>query len=187
MNHPKPEEWVAYIYGETAGTLKRELREHLNSCDQCRGEIGGWQRSLKGLDTWKVPRARSRQPKLLLPMLSWAAGAAIILLLGIVIGRATSPKVDVEKLQQAIAPRIADQLRSEMAEVARDEAARAGAFTLASGRRYTDQVAQQLYVAVKKDVDTLAYNTDAGLSHNAQQLYQLANYKEPPTATTPNQ
>lgn len=187
MNHPKPEEWVAYMYGETPGTVKRELREHLNSCDQCREEIGGWQRSLKGLDAWKLPRARSRQPKLFLPMLSWAAAAAIILLLGIVIGRATSPKLDVEKLRQAIAPRIADELRSEMAEIARDEAAGAGALTLASGRRYTDQMAQQLYESLKKDVDTVALNTEAGLSHTAQQLYQLADYKEPQTPGTPNQ
>jgi hypothetical protein len=187
MNHPKPEQWVAYIYGDTAATVKRDLRDHLNSCDQCREEIEGWQRSLKGLDAWKLPRARSRQPKLLLPMLSWAAGAAIILLLGIVIGRATSPKLDVEKLRQAIAPRIVDELRSEMAEVARDEAARAGALSFASGRRYTDQVARQLFVAVKKDVDTLAYNTDVGLRDTAQQLYQLADYKEPRTPATPNQ
>jgi hypothetical protein len=187
MNHPKPEEWVAYMYGETPGTVKRELREHLNSCDQCREEIGGWQRSLKGLDTWKLPRARSRQSKLLLPMLSWAAAAAIILLLGIVIGRATSPKLDVEKLRQAIAPRIADELRSELAEVARDEAAHAGAITLASSRRYTDQVGQQVYDSIKKDVDTLALNTDMGLHQTAQQLYQLADYKEPQTPPTSNQ
>ncbi len=97
MNHPKPEEWVAYMYGETPGTVKRELREHLNSCDQCREEIGGWQRSLKGLDTWKLPRARNRQPKLFLPMLSWAAAAAIILLLGIVIGRSHQPEAGCRK------------------------------------------------------------------------------------------
>ena len=187
MNHPKPEEWVPYIYGETTGTPKRELSAHLNSCAQCREEIRGWQRSLKGLDAWKLPRARSRQPKLWLPALSWAVGAAMILFLGVVIGRATSPKLDVEKLRQAIAPRIAEDLRSELAEVAREEAARAGALTLASGRSYTDQVAQQLYISVKKDIDTVALNTEAGLSHTAQQLYQLADYKEPQTPGTSNQ
>jgi hypothetical protein len=175
MNHPKPEEWVAYIYGETTSALKRDLRDHLNSCDQCREEIGGWQRSLKGLDTWKLPRARSTPLKLLLPMLSWAAAAAMVLFLGIVIGRATSPEVDLEKLRQALAPQIADQLRSELAEVARDS------------RRYTDQASQQVYVSVKQDVDMLAFNTDAGLRHTAQQLYQLADYKEPQTPSTPNQ
>ena len=41
MNHPKPEEWVPYIYGETTGTARRELSDHLNSCDQCREEIKG--------------------------------------------------------------------------------------------------------------------------------------------------
>jgi len=187
MNHPKPEEWVPFIYGETTGTARRELSDHLDSCDQCREEIKGWQRSLKGLDAWKLPRARSRQTTVWMPMLSWAVGAAMILFLGVVIGRATSPKVDVEKLRQAIAPRIAEDLRSQLAEVAREEAARAGALTLASGRQYTDQVAQQLYISVKKDIDTVALNTEAGLSHTAQQLYQLADYKEPQTPGTSNQ
>lgn len=187
MNHPKPEEWVPYIYGETTGTAKRELHDHLNSCDQCREEIRGWQRSLKGLNAWKLPRARSRQPASWLPMLSWAVGAAMILFLGVVIGRASSPKVDVEKLRQAIAPRIAEDLRAQLTQVAREEAARAGALTFASGQRYTDQVAQQLYNSVKKDIDTVALNTEAGLSHTAQQLYQLADYNEPQTPGTSNQ
>ncbi len=74
-----------------------------------------------------------------------------------------------------------------MAEVAREEAARAGELTLASCRRYTDQMGQQVYDSLKKDVDTVALNTEAGLSHTAQQLYQLADYKEPQTPGTPNQ
>ncbi len=113
--------------------------------------------------------------------------ATIVLLFGILIGRASAPKVDMAKLSEAVAPQIQAELSAQLSQLAREEAARAGALSFASGRRYTDQIAQQLYVALKKDVDTVALNTEAGLSHTAQQLYQLADYKEPQTQTSPNQ
>ena len=46
MNHPKPEEWVPYVFGEATGTAKRELRAHLRNCQQCRAEVDTWKRSL---------------------------------------------------------------------------------------------------------------------------------------------
>ena len=35
------------------------------------------------------------------------------------------------------------------------------------------------FVSLKKDVDTVALNTDAGLRDTAQELVQLADYKQP--------
>jgi len=180
MNHPKPEEWVPYVYGETTGTVRRQLSEHLRECAHCRQEIESWQHSLKGLDAWKLPGGRQPLPSVMLPFLKWAVAAVVVLFAGVVIGRATAPRVDVEKLRATIAPQIQQQLNSQLAELAQQEAARAAALS----RRYTDQVAQQLYLAVKRDVDTLAVNTDEGLRHTAQQLVQLADFQEPEPLNT---
>jgi hypothetical protein len=185
MNHPKPEEWVPYVYGEATSAARRELAAHLQDCPQCREEIETWKRSLRRLDAWKVPRTRPTS-ELLMPFLKWAAAAAIVLATGISIGRATAPKADVEKLRLAIAPQIRRDLSREMSQVVREELARTAALTLASSRSYTDQAAQQIYILLKKDVDTLAVNADVQLRHTAQQLVQLADYEEPKSPAQPN-
>lgn len=187
MNHPKPEEFVPYVYGESTGAVRRQLTDHLRNCPQCRQEIESWQRSLKGLDSWKLPRQSRKPSGLVLPVLRWTVAAALILFAGILVGRATAPKVDMEKLRAAVAPQIQKELSVQLAQLAREEATRAAALSLASGRSYTDQMAHELYVALKKDVDTVAFNTDAGLRNTAQQLVQLADYKEPQPLDTPNQ
>jgi hypothetical protein len=179
MNHPKPEEWVPYVFGETTRATHRQLADHLQSCPQCREEIELWQRTRHGLESWKLPQLRRTRPGSARPVLKWAMAAAAVLFAGILIGRTTAPQVDIEKLRAAVVPQIQQELSAQMAQLAREEAARAASLSLASSRRYTDQLAQQLYVAVKKDVDTLALNTDAGLRHTAQQLVQLADFKQP--------
>jgi len=185
MNHPKAEEWVPYVYGDITKATRRHLAEHLQKCAQCREEVELWQRSLSTLDRWKLPKARPKRPVLALPLLKWAMAAAIVLFAGILIGRATAPRADMEKLRAEVVPQIQRELSGQMAQLAREEAARAASVSLASSRRYADQLAQQLYLAVKKDVDTLALNTDAGLRDTAQQLVQLADYKQP--VKTPNE
>jgi hypothetical protein len=186
MNHPKPEEWVPYVYGESTSTSRRELTSHLKECPQCRQEIESWKRNLNRLDSWKLPGPPRMRWILPAPVLKWAAAAAMILMAGILIGRATAPKVDTEKLRLAITPEIQKDLSGQMTELVRQEVARASSFTLASSRRYSDQVGQHVYVLLKKDVDTVAVNAAAGLRNTAQQLVELADYKEPLTSTPPN-
>jgi hypothetical protein len=190
MNHPKPEEWVPYVYGEATSVARRDLAEHLRDCAQCREEIETWKRNLRRLDAWKLPKVR-RPADVLVPFLKWAAAAVIVLAAGISIGRATASRVDIEKLRAAIAPEIRQDLNREMAQLVRQEVARATSLTLASDRKYTDQVAeayaQQIYVMLKKQIDTLAVNAEVGLRHTAQQLVQLADYKEPEISVDPNQ
>jgi anti-sigma factor RsiW len=190
MNHPKPEEWVPYVYGEATSTMRRELAAHLQDCPRCRTEIETWKRSLSRLDAWKLPRVQPPS-ELLVPLLKWAVAAAVVLAVGISIGRATAPKVDVEKLRLALAPQLERDLSREMVQLVRQEVVRTTSLTLASDRRYADQVAaeyaQQIYVVLKKDLDTVALNADAGLRNTEQQLFQLADYKEPENPATPNQ
>lgn len=187
MNHPKPEEWVPFIYGETTGQTRRTLQSHLESCAQCRRETDAWRQSMNLLDSWKVPRAKRPHALVAIPWFGWATATAVVLLCGVFLGRATAPKVDAEKLRTALAPEIRKELSAELAQLVRDETARTASLTLASSRRYTDQIAQQLYFAVKKDVDTLAVNADASLRNTAQQLVQLADYHPEQNPSEPNQ
>jgi len=186
MTHPKPEEWVPYVYGETSAEQRGDLAAHLQQCPQCRATIDSWKHTLHRLDGWRVAEA-SRPSEILAPWLNWAAAAAILLFAGILIGRATSPKVDVEKLRASIAPEVRGEVSREMAQLVQAEIARNASATLASGHRYTDQVAQQLYAVLKKDVDTIALNADAGLRHTAEELVQLADYRVNQNPALPNQ
>jgi anti-sigma factor RsiW len=78
MNHPKPEEWVPYVFGEATGAARRELRAHLRDCQQCREEVETWKRSLGRLDSWKLSRLRFSS-ELIFPVLKFAVAAAILL------------------------------------------------------------------------------------------------------------
>ena len=171
MNHPKPEEWVPYLFGETTAVARRELRAHLRECQQCRGEVDTWKRSLVKLDSWKLSRVRLSSD-MLFPVLKFAAAAAIMLAVGISIGRATAPKVDANQVLR--------QVNQQMSQLVQQEVSRTAALLLTQDRHYTDQMAQQLYVLVKKDIDTLAVNT-------AEQLVRLADYQDPAAQASPNQ
>jgi hypothetical protein len=190
MTHPKPEEWVPYVYGETTSTTRRSLKAHLKECRQCREEIETWMRTRRGLDAWKLTRERL-MPQTLMPVLKWAAAAVVVLMAGISVGRSTAPKVDTSKLRAAITAEIQNNLRMEMAQLARQEAVQTASITLDASRRYAEQTAasyaQQTYVLLKRDVDTIAVNADEGLRRTAAQLVQLADSNEPENSTTKNQ
>jgi anti-sigma factor RsiW len=187
MNHPKLEEWAPYVYGECPSATRRELAEHLKDCPQCRGEIETWKRSLHRLDSWRLPKTQRTRFEFMAPLVKWAAAAVLMLAAGIAIGRATAPKLDVEKLKTAIASGIQRDLNQQMTELVHQEVARAASLTLASSHRYSEQVGQQVYVLLKKDVDTMAVNAAAGLRRTAQQIVELADYSAPQTPNTPNQ
>jgi anti-sigma factor RsiW len=187
MNHPKPEEWVPYVYGEAPANVRQKLAAHLNGCPQCREEIETWKRNLNRLDAWKMPgTARTRTP-LAIPFVRWAAAAALMLAAGILIGRATASKIDAEQLHRTVAAELRRDLDQELAPLVRQEVSKATSLTLASSHRYSDQVGQQVYVLLKKDVDTVAVNAAVGLRRTAQRLVELADYKEPQIPAAPNE
>ena len=206
MNHPKREEWVPYLFGETRSEARRQLKAHLKECAECRHEIESWQRSLGRLDAWRLPLIPKPAPALT-PFLNLAAAAALVLLLGFGIGRLTA-RVDVEKIRAAIEPEIRRELSQEFAGLVREEVAKSASATLAASGQQTDQAMTLLakalderwmednraiyaglekvesqsfgqFVSLKKDLDTVALNTDAGLRDTQQELVQLADYKQP--------
>ncbi len=210
MNHPKQEEWVPYLFGEAKAPERRRLKEHLRACPECRDEFAAWRRNLKQLDAWKLPPAE-RPRATFEPVLKWAFATVVVLVLGagFAIGRLTSATVSAERVRAAIEP----QLRQEIAQMLQSELDITSASTLAAAGQQTEALfeayveafeedqaeigrniqaaltqleSRQLadYVALKRDVDTLAVNTDAGLRLTEQQLVQLAD--NTPAASNPH-
>jgi len=91
MNHPKPEEWTPYLFGETTPDRARTLAEHLQRCPECSAEIAGWQRSLRRLDRWRLPAPRRHAAGRPGPALKWGIAAALMLGAGFGLGRFNGP------------------------------------------------------------------------------------------------
>src|SRR4051812_30949051 len=109
MNHPKREEWVPYLFGETSSAVARQLEAHLQGCPECREELDGWKNNLGRLDAWKLPQAATVRG-MVEPFFKWAAAAAIVLAVGFGIGRITWARANVEAVRAAIEPEMRKQL-----------------------------------------------------------------------------
>ena len=206
MNHPKREEWVPYLFGETSSSASRHLKAHLQTCPECREVVENWKSSVGRLDAWKLPAvALAHEPLRFQPFLKWAAAAALVLFVGFAIGRVTSTKTDVEHLRAAFEPYI----RNEMARAAAANLAASAEqtrklmadYSTAFDLKRTEDI-QAIYAALdkldsqrvadalslKQELDTVAVNADAGLRHTEQQLVQLADYTQPAGfSTTPKE
>ncbi|HEY5913001.1 MAG TPA: zf-HC2 domain-containing protein [Verrucomicrobiae bacterium] len=190
MNHPEREEWVPFLYGEAKPEMRRQLAAHLDACAECRAEIEGWQRSLRRLDHWRLPAKRLRA-EWFPPVLRWAAATALVLGLGIGLGRFTAGGADAEKVRARIEPQLRETLRQEMTLLVREEMSRTSATTLAAAGDQAEKLLaayntiqqtrraedlDRLYLAIKKQLDTVAINTQ-------REFVQLADYVRP---TDPN-
>jgi hypothetical protein len=188
MKHPEREEWVPFIFGEADAGQKRQLESHLDDCAECRDEVQSWQRSLGRLDSWKLPAVAKRRAKFV-PLAKWAAAAAVVLCVGFAMGRSTAHG-DTEKVRAA----VERDLRGELAQIARDEAAKTAtlAITAFSQKTETRRTAENRVIfaalerletqhatdclTLKKELDTLAINADAWLRQTEEQLVQFADY-----------
>jgi Putative zinc-finger len=216
MNHPKPEEWAPYVFGETNAEVRRRLHQHLKSCPECQVLVQDWKRSLGRLDAWKLPR-RARFGQVLSPLLKWAAATAVVLVLGVgfALGRLAGPKADPQAVRAVIEPQIRLELQRELAALLRRELAQTTTTTLTAAGEQSkdlllnyaraleskraeenqallaalDKLNQQRLadvVSLKKDIDTIALNTDAGLRQTERQLVQLADYTSPGRPPNPS-
>jgi hypothetical protein len=191
MKHPEREEWIPFVFGEADAGRTRQLHSHLDECAECRDEIQSWQRSLVRLDSWELPRVTKRRANIV-PLVKWGAAAAVVLCVGFAMGRNTA-HADAEKVRAA----VERDLRGELAQIARDEAAKTASLAItgfsqkAETRRTADNraiyaVLERLEtqhatdcVTLKKELDTLAINADAGLRQTEEQLVQFADYSRP--------
>ncbi len=197
MNHPPREDWVPYLFGEAKTETRRELRQHLQSCPDCRAEMDRWKRTLGQLDAWKLPHPAGIRERFA-PVFRWAIATAVLMLgIGFTVGRFTSPTADPAQLRAAIEPQLRHELRTELARILEQQvASTAGATLAASGEQTkqwladyaralnarleaerTERIADCL--SLKQDVDTLAINADATLRRTQQGLAVLAQYQQP--------
>jgi Ni,Fe-hydrogenase III component G len=127
------------------------------------------------LDAWKLPRT-NRRLDVVAPFLKWAAAAVIVLGLGFGFGRLTARQADLEKVRAQVEPEI----RREFAEMLRREIDKSAATTLTQAQRQAEEVGAAYYALLKKDLDTVAINTDVSLQQAQQELLQVADYRQPP-------
>ena len=208
MNHPTREEWMSYLYGELTAEEHSSLAAHLAVCPDCKTRVGDWRAARRNLDAWQLPARRGRV-RLQLPVLRWAAAAALVIGIGFGVGRfATPATANAGKIRAAIEPEIRQQLRQEFTQLLREELDKAASATLAASGEQTkhwvedyarafeakraqdrqaidaalDNMESQRFadfVSLKRDVDTVAVRTDAALRRAQQELFQLADYTQP--------
>lgn len=187
MNHPDREQWVPFLYGELKSDARRQLKAHLHECDECRTQLESWQHSLQRLDAWKLPRAKQKTAEVLGFFFRWAAAAALVLGLGFGIGYFTATGSKVGKLRAQLEPQIRESLRQEIHQMVQEESKRSALATLVAAEDHAEKLLaaynavqenrraadlENLYVAIKKQLDTVAINTEKG-------LLQFAGYTRP--------
>lgn len=207
MNHPEREKWVPFLYGEVTPEVRRQLTAHLEACAECREEVASWKHNLRRLDAWKLPQTRKPAERFV-PVLKWAAATLLVVALGFGIGRLSAagsmPASDWAQLKL----QLKRELKLELAQAVQDEVSRATPALLATARSEAgkqlvsyatsletqreadnqvirtvlDRLALQ-NLSLKKELDTVAVNTDAGLQQTEQQLAQFAVYKQPPNTS----
>jgi anti-sigma factor RsiW len=212
MNHPNDEQWMAYLYHELDAAERESLKAHLRTCGECKIKVGGWQETQRNLAAGRWTPKRLRGAASLRPATAfkWAV-AALFLCAGIAIGRLTMAPVSADTVRAEIEP----QLRREFAQMLHDEVNKSVTGTLqvsgeqtksllanyaaaAETNRAADNAAiltalnrlseQHIadYLLLKKDVDTVAVNTDLGFRSTQQELNQLADYPLPANAPNPS-
>ena len=199
MKHPDATEWIAFLYGELAPERKRELKAHLAGCAVCAAEMTNWRSGMAALDDWKLPATR-QNTRWVLPVLKWAAAAGLVLSMGFVIGRQTSP-VNAELVElKATVAQLAESVQRERGVNLTNSVniATAAANTetlrllseysqLQAEQRTTDQQAIALTLRsfetrlgrLRTELETVALNTENGFEQTRENLTRLASYSAP--------
>lgn len=197
VNHPGPQEWMAWLYDELPGAPRRELNAHLETCATCREQVAQWRRSLRLLDRWPLPVRAPAAVREWVPALRWAVAAVVLLAAGVGLGQITSSSTQAVKNLRAEVARLATererqrvedlkQLAAVATEAAGVEAARALVEFAASTAPQQQADKQALAAELKRvetrlnrlraELETLAVNTQNVFEQTHDHLSQLATY-----------
>jgi negative regulator of sigma E activity len=199
VNHPDATEWMAFLYGEVAPERKRALDKHLVECSVCTKQVSAWRSGMSALDDWKIPVTRATT-SWAMPVLKWAAAAAVVLCVGFVLGRQTSSaNAELVELKTSVA-QLADTLKRQQGEqltntvtlataAANTETLRllSGYSQLQAEQRYSDQQAigttlrsfETRLSRLRTELETVALNTENGFEQTHDNLTRLAAYSAP--------
>jgi len=198
VKHPDSSEWMSFLYGECPPERRRELDAHLDACPVCAGQVQTWRSSMNALNDWPLPAKRHARRQWV-PALKWAAAAAIVLAVGIAIGRQTSnASAEVAALKSSIADLTAVVEREHNYNFSNSLALAATANTetlrlmgdyarLQQEQRAADQEVIKTALRsfdlrlgrVRSDLQTVAVNTEAGFEQTHENLAQLVSYSMP--------
>jgi hypothetical protein len=189
LNHPKAEEWMAYLYDEIAPERKDELFQHLAHCAECGRQLNEWRTGMKALDSWKLAPAQHHKVNLRqsAPVLKWAAAAVLVLCVGFAAGRVSSgQKQEVAELKATVAQLVERTTETSLSEPAREELIRllASYSKLNEERRTEDgrvtaAALRELELRLGKlrsELETVALNTESGFRQTKEGLATLATY-----------
>ncbi len=120
MNHPDRDEWIPFICHESDPETRQRLAQHLEQCPDCAREVAGWRRSLRRLDQWTLPKPQTRILSLFSPGVKWGLAAALVLGVGVLIGRTTTPPpLSVPELRAQIESSLRSSFEARLQEVLR--------------------------------------------------------------------
>lgn len=206
MNHPSNDQWMCYCYDELPKGERAQLAAHLQACAVCAAKVREWEQARRELDTFKISVRRPRASyHLAAPLaLKWAA-AISVLCLAVALGwlgaaqRASGLKHEAE---------LKTQIRSEFASILQHEGERIQAAATAESQKRAgelikvfeaefaaeqkkelravyaalDKIDSQRasdFIALKKELGTLAVNADAEFRSTERHLQELATLAQP--------
>jgi hypothetical protein len=121
MKHPDREEWIPFLFGEATVEDRKRLSRHLEDCSECAREIAGWRRSVRKLDRWRLPKGTAVVLSWWRPTLKWAWAAAVILGIGVLIGRhSVLSSTEVSTLRAEVQASVRSALQAEMNQTLRE-------------------------------------------------------------------
>jgi hypothetical protein len=187
MKHPPAEQWMTWLYGESTPAEKTHLDTHLRSCLECQAKVKVWRASAAALDGWSLQG--KRPTRLARPALKWAAAAAVLLALGIGLGRLSSPAAaQIDAARAALRQELARQIETARADtrLELDEIAAAYEDKRAEENQAVSAALQKLdarwaakYTSLRRELETVAVLTEDSLEDTQAQLVQLASFTQP--------
>ncbi|HEX3797113.1 MAG TPA: zf-HC2 domain-containing protein [Verrucomicrobiae bacterium] len=185
MKHPRNEEWMEFLYGESSPEEAARLAGHLKQCGQCRAEVQRWERTRQTLDLGKVemPKVRARA---VAPWLKWGMAAGFMLAIGFAVGREISPgAAQARELRASLKAELSVEMAQQLAsykKAADEKAAQDNKVILEAIEKVNvDRVTD--YAQLHKDLETVAVLTQNTFQQTQQQIVTLANYSRPENKT----
>jgi putative zinc finger protein len=188
MTHPRPEDWMSYLYGELPREEKARFKAHLNGCAGCRIDVKRWQGAMKSLDQWQIATPRRAPARMWEPALKWGLAAALALGIGFGAGRYIVPAA---ANAAALRASLKSEIRSELLADLKQEQVRFDEYKkIAEKNRQDDN--RQIFTAInkvaadhqadfasfRKDLETVAVRTEYNLRLAQQQIVTLASYTQ---------
>jgi hypothetical protein len=184
---------MSYLYDELAAKERAAMDAHLQSCVECRSALATWQSATRELNEWKLsPCRKASRPAAVLP---WAIAAAFVALAAVGGMRMIALDKQVKELRAEVQRSAGQDMHAALAQVSEQatKAANAEAQSLIAAvvqeweqKRLADQQAvwsalqrvsarnAQDYVSLRKELETVAVFSEAGLENAQHEISRLA-------------